>query len=241
MEKSITLSTSDNHLIYGTFTRKKKSSRLIIFIHGLTGYQHEHIFYNGARFFANHGFDVFRFDLYTGEKKGRVLTNTTIKDHASDLDTVVKHFRNDYEKIVVIGHSLGGLAILSSDLRNIDGIVLWDSAHTLTPKDRKEYKFNKSLGSYIQSWGVEYLVGQRMFDEWAHSPSPQNLVQKVDKSILIISAGRGGLKTAGKEYYQYAKPPKEFRVIAGAGHTFSEWGAEEKLFHETLRFLKRNF
>lgn len=239
MEKNLKIKTRDKYLVYGTLTTSQKpSSALVIFVHGLTGLKNEHQFFNGTKFFIDHGFNVFRFDLYSGEKGGRLLRDTSISIHAQDLNTVVKYFRKKFKKIFVIGHSLGGLTIFKTDLSKVEGIVLWDSSTNNWPKFKKFFKFKKSLKGFIMNWGMEYVLGKKMYNELMSVPTPKELAAKVNKPIKIIVAGNGDLKKAGAEYFCFAKHPKEFAVIAGAGHTFDEEGVEEKLFKSTLDFLK---
>lgn len=42
--------------IYGVLRGGSLSKPLIIFVHGLSGYKNEHIYYNGSRFFEKHGY-----------------------------------------------------------------------------------------------------------------------------------------------------------------------------------------
>lgn len=59
MEKRIKLQTADNHIIYGTLNSvKSENSRLVIFVHGLTGNQNEHHYFNAVPFFTKNGFDT---------------------------------------------------------------------------------------------------------------------------------------------------------------------------------------
>ena len=58
------------------------------------------------------------------------------------------------------------------------------------------------------------------------------------RPLKIIAAGNGILIDGAKRYFDQANKPKEFAVINGAGHSFNEDGAEEKLFKETLKFIK---
>src|SRR3989344_6063085 len=165
MEKTIKLKTPDGYTLYGTLnTARRKAKALVVFVHGLTGYQNEHQFYNAARFFPQREFDVFRFDLYSDEKGGRVLTKSTLRTHAADVNTTLQHFRKSYNKIHVVEHSLGGLTILLSDTTLIDSIVLWDPAHNLHDSLTKSLKFSKPLRTYILRWGVEFLLEKRMRD-----------------------------------------------------------------------------
>lgn len=240
MEKTLTIKTTDRHSIYGTLTTpQKRTDVLLIFVHGFTGHQNEHLFYNGARFFAKHDIATFRFDLYTGEKGGRTLTDCGISTHANDLNKVIKFFRKKFQKIFVIGHSLGGLVILLSETNTVDGVVLWDSSCTLKGKERKDFKYSKLLDLYLVRWGAEFLMGKKMYDEWKEVPVPRVAIAKINKPIKVIVAGKGALIKAGQEYFKYAKEPKEFAIVNEAGHNFNEGNTATKLFIETLSFIKK--
>ncbi len=240
MEKNLKLKTSDKQIIYGTLRKPaKQSSTLIIFVHGLTGHQNEHIFFNGARFFEKCGIDTFRFDLYSGEKDGRTLSTCGISTHTTDVNTVAKHFRKKYKTIFVIGHSLGGLSVLASDTSKIDGIILWDASYGKDRGDMDDAVFIKSMNAYVLKWGTEYLMGKKMNDEWNKFPAPKVAIQKIHKPLCVIVAGNGQLVKAGKEYFAFANEPKMFANIKGAGHTFDEDGVEQELFEATKRFVKK--
>src|SRR3989344_4946293 len=239
MQKNITIKTEDNHLIYGILNSRKKSNKLIIFVHGLTGNKNEHIFFNGSKFFAENGFDTFRFDLYTWKDKGRKLSECTLKIHTIDTNTVVKHFKKKYRKIFLVGHSYGGLTILQSDVSGVSGLVLWDSASLTNVSWISEKNYNKHLDAYIMKWGNEFVIGKEMFEETRKFPKPGELMKRINVPIKIICAGKASLVDDGKLFFKYAKNPKEFSIIKGAGHTFSEEGSEEELFAETLKFVDK--
>lgn len=243
MEKVVKIRTKGGFIIQGilTLASKKAVGKLVIFVHGLTGFKNEHIFYNGAAFFAKKGFDVFRFDLYPGGKGSRKLSRSTLKTHALDLNRVVKHF-GKYKKIFIVGHSLGGLTVLFADLKNISGIVLWDPSCNLKNEllGLADYcRYNKALKAFIMNWGVEVVIGREMYEEWKHVPHPKDLMRGINVPVEIINAGKGVLKKAGREYFKWAKRPKKLLVINNAGHTFDEEGAEKKLLEGTLDWIRR--
>ena len=239
METNFKLKTADKHTIYGTL-RSTKSKTLVIFVHGLTGHKNEHHFFNGARFFTKHNIDTFRFDLYSGEKDGRIMTDCGISTHVDDLNTVVKSFRKKYKTIFVVGHSLGGITVLAADAKPIDGIILWDASHNKDWGNMSDTIFDKHRNAYILNWGPQYLIGKKMNDEWINFPKPSIVAKEIEKPLCVIVAGNGELVKAGKEYFKFADVEKMFSVIKGAGHTFDEDGAEEKLFEETWKFVKKN-
>lgn len=240
METSIKINTADKHIIYGTHrSAKKRSKTLLIFVHGLTGHQNQHLFFNGARYFEKYQIDTFRFDFYSGEKGGRTLSKCGISTHVSDLNTVVKQFRKKYKTIFLAGHSLGGVTILASDTDAVDGIILWDSSqrNKLSAKTLKTY--DKKRDAYLSTWGYEYLIGKQMKTEWETFPLARVIMQEIQKPIKVIVAGNGWLMNAGKEYFAHANEPKEFVLIKGASHCFDEDGTEEKLLEETKRFIEK--
>lgn len=75
------ISAYDGHSIYGTLNSYgEKKNKLIVFVHGLSGNQHEHQYFNAVPFFCSRGYDVFRFDFYGGRGKCRlnIIPNTII-------------------------------------------------------------------------------------------------------------------------------------------------------------------
>jgi esterase/lipase len=88
-------------------------------------------------------------------------------------------------------------------------------------------------------WRVRGVMSKKMYKEWTDFSSPKEATKHITKPLKVIVAGDGILVDAGKDYYKYAKGPKEFAVIKGATHTFNEDGTEEKLFAQTYTFVKK--
>jgi predicted alpha/beta-fold hydrolase len=196
---------------------KPRNKKLIIFVHGLTGHKNEHIFYNTAKFFSQNNFATFRFDLYSGEKKGRLLSKCTIKIHVFDLKTVINYFRKKYSKIYLVGHSLGGPVVLMAGLKNtIESIVLWDpSLNTLEGLSSNILKFNKQLNKYILKWGTEYLLSKEMVKSW--KKTDDKLLQYFQVPTKIICAGKGILYKKWKTKVPLIKTKHKFSVIKKLG------------------------
>ena len=238
MEKELEIKTSDKKFIYGTLlSATKKSKSLIIFVHGFTGHQNEHIFFNGANFFIEKGFDTFRFNLYAGGKKSRHFRDTKISLHGKDVTTVIKNFRKSYQKIYLVGHSYGGTALLFTDQSLVDGFIFWDASY-ITSKDTLEViKYNRSLKAYILDWGIEIVVGKGFIEELKKFPDCGKLIKQIYKPVLFITADKGGSKV-GRKYFSKANKPKKLLNIKGANHNFDNWNDEQKLFKETYLWLK---
>ncbi|HEX5774646.1 MAG TPA: alpha/beta fold hydrolase [Candidatus Paceibacterota bacterium] len=243
MEKFLNFKTKDGHTIYGTLNTTAKPSRsVIVFVHGLTGHQNEHYFYNAARLFPKKGFDTYRFDLYNGDKGGRSLSDCTVQTHASDLSVVLSQLKKKYKNIHVVGHSLGGPTIVLADISCVQSVVLWDPSDMLGLVDiiegqERKLKQNKISGLYIVDWGTEYILGRGMAEEF-RTLRPAILAGTINKPLKIIAAEKGNPR-ASKTYFKHANDPKELVILKNCGHTFDEEGKEEELLKETLLWVKK--
>lgn len=240
MEKELKIKTADRKLIYGTFaTVKGQSDTLIIFIHGFTGHQNEHILFNGARFLTEKGFDTFRFNLYAGEGKNtRHFSDTRISLNGEDITMVAKHFRKKYKKIYVIGHSYGGVSLLFVDQSVVDGFIFWDASYIETKDATESMKYDKNLDAYILDYGMGIVVGKGFINELKKFPDCGKLIKQINKPVLFITAGKKGNSKAGKKYFDSANNPKKLINIRTADHNFNNWKDEDMLFIKTYEWLR---
>ena len=240
MRKELKLKTPDKKTLYGTLdSSAKTSSKLVVFVHGLASNQNDHLFFNAAQFFPKESYDTFRFNLYGWQKDARNLREITIAQQARDLDSIVRYFTGKYQKIFVVGHSLGGPTIFLSDTSKATALVLWDPSFDLRKLVSKK-DFNKEYNAYVFEWGPSLIFGNKMYEEYRNFPNPLDLIKKVKVPIKIISAGKNKVLVKGcREYYKYANEPKALVVIKNAHHNFDEEGTEMQLFEETLRWIKK--
>lgn len=240
MEKFVKIKTKDGHIIYGTLNAaEKKSDKLIIFVHGFTGHQNEHIFFNGARYFTDKGFDTIRFDFYAGEKGARNFRDTKISQHGKDITTVVKHFRKKYKKIYVVGHSYGGTSLLFVNQDLVEGFVFWDASYIEWSEESNGMKYDEHLDAYILNEGIEHIVGKGFVEELKNFPDCGELISKINKPVFFVTAGRKGNSKAGKIFYSKANQPKTLINIMTADHCFNNLKDEDKLHKETYEWIKK--
>lgn len=239
MEKEKIIKSYDSKDICGTLSESLvKTKRIIIFVHGFTGNNNEHIFFNGAKFFAGKGFDTYRMSLYgTETNNSRHFKDTKISQHGKDITTVVEYFRNTYEKIYIVGHSYGGTSLLFVNPTYVDGYIFWDASY-ISPNDSQEdIKFNNNLDRYIMDWGIEILVGKDYINELKNFPDCGELIKKINKPVLFITAGKRGGADNGIKYFKNANNPKKLVNIETADHNFNNWSDEERLFNETSNWI----
>ena len=238
MRKDLVLETLDGYKIFGTLDFNDNNT-LLIFVHGFTGHKDEHHYFNAASFFIHNGFDTFRFDFYARRKiDARPLAESSISTHVKDLKVITDHFQDKYDRLILIGHSLGPLIILSTDLSNISKLVLWDPTTAFKSIKEKSATFDKGLDKYIFHWGIDFFVSKEMIEEWM-SIDLNLLLEKLSVPCKIIFAGGYNKYDLWKPYLVKFKEKLEFTTIDGATHGFIEEGVEEKLFEETLKFIKQ--
>ncbi len=234
MQEKIQIKTKDDHIIYGTLDQSdSKKERLLIFVHGLSGNQREHQYYNAVPFFTEKGFDTFRFDFYSRNEKGRQLSECSLAIHVDDLKNVIERFKDEYKELILVGHSIGALVIFNSDLKDVSKIVLWDPTKGAKDLESKKIEYEPKIDKFILKWGKEILLGKQMIEDWKKAADIKPLIEKIDKPCKFIFAGAYTNYEAWKPFIDGF----EVYVVEKAGHQFLEEGCEEKLFEETLRFV----
>lgn len=239
MEKEIKIKTKDNFFIYGSLNKANKtSSKLVIFVHGFTGNRNEHIFFNGAKYFTEKGFDTFRFDFYNDSKKARHFENTKISQHGSDITTVINYFKNKYKKIYLAGHSFGGTSLLFADTKNVNAFVFWDASYVVPEEEKKAFPYDKKIKGYFTEWGIKIIVGKDFVNELFNFPDCGKLISQIHIPVKFIGAGKSNIKDSRK-YFVKANSPKALVNINNAGHNFNTLETEQKLFDETYSWFKK--
>lgn len=235
MRKPFNINTNDNHIIYGTLDSGGNDT-LLIFVHGITGNQNEHHYFNAAPFFLEKGFDTFRFSFYSYEPKARPLVESTITTHTKDLEQVIASFKDRYKRIILVGHSLGCNVILKTNLESISRIVLWDPTKGFESIEEKNGEYNESLDKYILHWGMDIIVSTEMIDEWQNFDLHE-LTQNIVVPCKFIFAGAYNKHEIWAPYLDQVKVESESVIIEGATHVFDEEGTEKELFEETLKWI----
>lgn len=234
-ETTITIPTLDKHIIYGTHIYpEQKQSALIIFVHGIMGSQHEQHYIRAPFYFCKRGFDIFRFDQYSRGDKARQLSECSITIHSQDLNEIIKYFKPQYEKIYIVGHSLGALVTLKADLDDVEKIILLDPSRGMRNIEEKGIIYDEEKDYYVAKKGIEILLGEEMIKEWREASDLQPYIEKIKQPCKFIFAGNCDFK----EGWLPLIGDMEHVIIASAGHCFFEIGTTKQMFKEIYSFLK---
>lgn len=242
METIVKLKTADNHTINGTLN-SVDSDTLIIFVHGLTGGQWEHHYLRAPEFFNPKGIDTFKFDFYSSEEEGRVFSETSVPVHSQDLTQVLKHFKDKYQKLILVGHSLGAPVILETNLEAVERIILWDPADGISSYDdiaRKEGTYHE-VGDYytINNCGKEIIIGKPMIDSWIKASDTEYYASKITKPCKFIFAGQESKKKSWGPYIDQLTVEHDQVTIEGASHVFFEEGTLQKAYEEMHSWITK--
>lgn len=237
-ERSVLVPTQDGKTMPGLW-RGATDCPVVVLVHGLTSNMNEHIHYNGARFFEEGGFAVLRFNLYDAGPDCRKLSESTLDTHARDIEAAVRFARSQApgQKIAVVAHSLGGLALLLTK-EPIDVSVLWDPTHPPGVKPLEAVEDVAELGLYRWPLGVDYLLNKEMIDAIQALDGDQ-LIADWHYPVKIVSASSGTRTELGERYFRAANKPKSFATVVDSDHTFSNDGNDIDLFGATYLWLEQ--
>ncbi len=235
MEKYIQIPTTDSFVISGILNSHKKTDKLIIFIHGLTGDSSEAHYYLGQKYFTERWYDVFRFRFYHKYKNTRNLHETSIQEHGVDVEAVINNFEGEYSEIILITHSLWGPSVLrANNIPNqVKMIIHWDPAFDTSTALSK--CFQKQSDIFYMNSGKNIQISHKIYDELIENPW-MKLLKESDKNHYIIFAGKNN-KIDFKS--QIDALSIESCIIEWANHWFTQEWKYEELFEKTLEYINK--
>ena len=175
------------------------------------------------------GIAVLRFDFTgLGESEGE-FANTTFSSNVHDLVAAANHLRATHRApAVLIGHSLGGAAVLAAagEIPKARAVVT-----IAAPSDPRHVTglFREHIDAIRAEGEVEVALAGRPFRirrEFVDDISEQRLTERVAqlrKALLIFHSPTDdmvGIENAGA-IFGAAKHPKSFISLAGADHLLS--------------------
>lgn len=173
------------------------------------------------------GFAVLRFDFTgLGSSEGE-FANTTFTSNVGDLVAAAEMLRDRYEApSLLIGHSLGGAAVLAAAPRIPEVAAVAtiaapsDPAHAarlITPEDRR--RIERDGEAEISLAGRPFRVGQTFLDDIAVQPL-ESAIRGLGAALLVLHSPVDELVDVdhARRIYEAARHPKSFVSIDGADH-----------------------
>ena len=178
---------------------------------------------------ATHGIAVLRFDFTgLGASEGD-FANTNFTSNVEDLLAAADHLRNHYEAPkIIIGHSLGGAAVLcaAGDIPEAVAVATIaapsDPAHVSHLITDSEEEIRAKGKAEVNIGGRPFEIGEKFLDDLTmHQPA--EYIGTLRKALIVFHAPRDqivGIKNAG-EIFAAAKHPKSFISLDDADHLLS--------------------
>ncbi len=243
IEEKFELPTEDGFKIHGIINKAEGNKKAIIFCHGLGQNMYDYHFQVAKSFFPEKGYDVIRFDFYTGEEGGRNIKDCTVAVHGKDFDVVLGGFEASYDKIYAVGHSYGGLTLLVANNSKTSAVSLWDSTYdTADWKDFwmhiKEFDMYSFKGDPLNS-----LVGKDLYEENLifQGENIDRIVSKFIAPAQVVAAGENlehVIETRERLYKNIGSPSKEYCLIEGADHCFNKGNVVFDLLENTYKWFE---
>jgi putative redox protein len=207
----------------------EKPSAYALFAHCFTCNKNFNAVFNINRALASQGIAVLRFDFTgLGESEGD-FSQTSFRSNVEDLVTAAEFLASEFEAPrLLIGHSLGGAAVLQAASRIPSVRAVSTIAAPFDPSD-----LGRFLGSTreqilergeaeITLAGRTFLIRKQFLDD-LEQVRMDEVIQHLDRALLIFHSPRDtivSLDNAGK-IFQAAKHPKSFVSLDDADHLLS--------------------
>jgi putative redox protein len=182
-----------------------------------------------ARALTAKGIAVLRFDFTGLGNSDGDFANTNFSSNVQDLLAATDFLRQHYQApALLIGHSLGGAAILAmaNQVAEATAVVTIGTPHRA---DHVAENFAASLDEIVQRGAAEVVLGNRKFTIKKQfledlEAQPKDAIGKLRKALLIMHAplDRTVAITEAEKIYREAMHPKSFISLDQADHLLSD-------------------
>jgi len=176
-----------------------------------------------------HGIAVLRFDFTgLGASEGE-FANTTFSSNVDDLVAAADHLRQAFmAPAILIGHSLGGAAVLAAAHRIAEARAVvtiaapFDPAHVVGLFGERIAELDNKDEVEVTLAGRPFRIRRSLLDDIAQQ-NLKPLIADLHKALLMFHSptdDRVGIDNAS-QIFLAAKHPKSFISLAGADHLIS--------------------
>jgi uncharacterized protein len=221
--EDIRFSTSDGERLHGWLVLAHPVKYLLVYCHGNAGNISHRVDILAG--FHDVGVSVIMFDYRGyGESSGRISEKGFYLD-AEAAGRMAREQADRYgAKLIVSGHSLGGIAAVHiGATARCDGVVLESTFTNMGAMARAHY-----LLPGLERWLKDRLNAAA---EIGRLHAPVIFFHGDRDEIVPIELGR--------RLYATAPEPKEFVVLPGAGHNDTYWVGQNLYFGKLREFLSR--
>jgi putative redox protein len=182
-----------------------------------------------SRFLVQHGFSVFRFDFTGLGNSDGDFANTNFSSNTEDLLAAAHFLEQNYQAPeLLIGHSLGGAAVLAmaAQLPNVKAVVTiaapFEASHVIHNFDAHIDTIDTDGQAQVKLGSREFTIKKQFLDDLRSQTTEH--IQSLNKALLVLHSPVDltvDISDAEK-IYKAAKHPKSFVSLDTADHLLSK-------------------
>jgi len=258
MEKFI-IKNRNGLKIIAQLEKAEQPKGLAIILHGLGGFKEQAHIEIFAPAFKEKNYTVLRFDATNSfnESEGK-FEEATVTSHYQDLEDVIAWTKKQdwyIEPFVLVGHSLGGIAVLLYTLNFIKEVkAIAPISAVVSGKLRLEAHESFLGKEHIKKWQETGWYEYESFSKpglikrlpWSHMEDnlKYDILPKADRLNLpvLLIVGEHDTSTPvthQQMLYEKLPGPKELHIIKGAPHTFRSSEHLRKIFKIFKNWLEK--
>ena len=182
-----------------------------------------------SRFLVQHGFAVFRFDFTGLGNSDGDFANTNFSSNTEDLLSAARFLEQNYQAPeLLIGHSLGGAAVLAmaAQLPAVKAVVTigapFEASHVIHNFDAHIETIDNDGQAKVSLGKREFTIKKQFLDDLRSQTTDH--IKHLDKALLVLHSPVDltvDISDAEK-IYKAAKHPKSFVSLDTADHLLSK-------------------
>lgn len=186
---------------------------------------------------AEQGIAVLRFDFTGLGSSGGDFANTNFSSNVDDLVAAAEYLKAEHQPVkILIGHSLGGAAVLAAAERIPDATAVATLNAPCNP-EHVQHLLGEATEEILAQGQAEVCIAgrsfriQRQFLDDIADQRMQAHIGKLGKALLVIHSPQDNVVDLenARCIYEAAKHPKSFISLDGADHLISR--------HEDARYV----
>lgn len=183
-----------------------------------------------SRALASVGIAVLRFDFTGLGRSGGDFGSTDFSSNVDDLVCAIEYLRENHSApSLLIGHSLGGAAVLAAAERvsDIEAVVTLaapaDTTHVVKLMSGSVEEIEAAGEARVSIGGRPFMIRRRFLDDIADQPQRER-IRNLGAALLVLHSPTDEVVAVdnARQIFESARHPKSFVAVDGADHLLTK-------------------